>query len=159
MLGCVNPCRLQCQAQCMSLRCFVCGAEVFICGNRGRALGNLAVRCTAYASLLCLAHCRLVLFYLRFCQTNQESALRMADTDILPKSVDSEKHAQIGERTLESNGYDGSFGDLQVLSTSDSSLMKTAADGKTVLIPQPSDSPDDPLNWSFVRSPERSSGS
>ena len=25
--------------------------------------------------------------------------------------------------------------------------VKTAADGRTVLIPQPSDSPDDPLNW------------
>jgi hypothetical protein len=25
--------------------------------------------------------------------------------------------------------------------------LKTTQDGKTVLLPQPSDSPDDPLNW------------
>jgi hypothetical protein len=29
--------------------------------------------------------------------------------------------------------------------------LKTTPDGKTVLIPQPSDSPNDPLNWSSFR--------
>jgi hypothetical protein len=29
--------------------------------------------------------------------------------------------------------------------------LKTTADGKTILIPQPSDSPNDPLNWSPFR--------
>jgi hypothetical protein len=34
---------------------------------------------------------------------------------------------------------------------SDTSALKTAADGQTVLIPQPSDDPDDPLNWSWLK--------
>lgn len=29
--------------------------------------------------------------------------------------------------------------------------LKTAADGSTILIPQPSDSPNDPLNWTPFR--------
>lgn len=29
--------------------------------------------------------------------------------------------------------------------------LKTAADGQTILIPQPSDSPNDPLNWTSFR--------
>ncbi|EON61602.1 hypothetical protein W97_00817 [Coniosporium apollinis CBS 100218] len=29
--------------------------------------------------------------------------------------------------------------------------LKTTADGKTILIPQPSDDPNDPLNWSWVK--------
>lgn len=29
--------------------------------------------------------------------------------------------------------------------------LKTTADGQTILIPQPSDSPNDPLNWSSFR--------
>lgn len=29
--------------------------------------------------------------------------------------------------------------------------LKTTADGNTILIPQPSDSPNDPLNWTRVR--------
>ena len=29
--------------------------------------------------------------------------------------------------------------------------LKTTADGQTILIPQPSDSPNDPLNWSQFR--------
>jgi hypothetical protein len=33
-------------------------------------------------------------------------------------------------------------------SGSDTLGLKTASDGHTVLIPQPSDDPDDPLNWS-----------
>lgn len=34
---------------------------------------------------------------------------------------------------------------------SDSSHLKTTRDGKTVLIPQPTESPDDPLNWSWMK--------
>jgi hypothetical protein len=33
----------------------------------------------------------------------------------------------------------------------DLSGLKLASDGKTVLIPQPSDDPNDPLNWSYGR--------
>ena len=29
--------------------------------------------------------------------------------------------------------------------------LKTARDGKTILIPQPTDDPNDPLNWSWLR--------
>lgn len=29
--------------------------------------------------------------------------------------------------------------------------LKTTADGKTILIPQPSSNPNDPLNWSYVK--------
>lgn len=45
---------------------------------------------------------------------------------------------QLGER-------EGYVLDTSVLQDQD---LKTTADGKTVLIPQPSDSPNDPLNWS-----------
>ncbi|KAK5131682.1 hypothetical protein LTR08_000736 [Meristemomyces frigidus] len=45
--------------------------------------------------------------------------------------------------------YAEGFGDLQVFKTSSSEELKLASDRKTVLIPQPSDDPDDPLNWSF----------
>lgn len=34
---------------------------------------------------------------------------------------------------------------------SDTGDIKTANDGKTVLIPQPSTDPDDPLNWSQIK--------
>ncbi|GES66485.1 putative MFS transporter [Aspergillus terreus] len=45
---------------------------------------------------------------------------------------------QLGER-------EGYVLDTSVLQDQD---LKTTADGKTILIPQPSDSPNDPLNWS-----------
>lgn len=35
----------------------------------------------------------------------------------------------------------------KTLNIPDSAIIKTAADGKTVLIPQPSEDPQDPLNW------------
>lgn len=38
--------------------------------------------------------------------------------------------------------------DVHQLRTSDKDV-KTAADGRTVLLPQPSADPNDPLNWSF----------
>ena len=37
--------------------------------------------------------------------------------------------------------------DLDHYDEADRSKLKTAADGHTVLIPQPSDDPEDPLNW------------
>ncbi|KAB2577920.1 putative MFS-type transporter [Lasiodiplodia theobromae] len=43
-------------------------------------------------------------------------------------------------------------GDIKVLvDSSVPSNVKTTADGSTVLIPQPSDDPDDPLNWSWKK--------
>jgi hypothetical protein len=45
------------------------------------------------------------------------------------------------------NIYDEGHGDLQVFTVADATDVKLAKDGKTVLIPQPSDDPDDVLNW------------
>lgn len=56
------------------------------------------------------------------------------------------------ERIGEEKGYtlalepDASSSDI-----ADLSGLKLAEDGKTVLIPQPSDDPNDPLNWSKMR--------
>ena len=47
-----------------------------------------------------------------------------------------------GAHALEGNRYDEGLGDLQVLKTADSEDVKLASDGKTVLIPQPSDDPN-----------------
>jgi hypothetical protein len=45
------------------------------------------------------------------------------------------------------NIYDEGHGDLQVFTVADATDVKLARDGKTVLIPQPSDDLDDVLNW------------
>jgi hypothetical protein len=45
------------------------------------------------------------------------------------------------------NIYDEGHGDLQVFTIADATDVKLAKDGKTVLIPQPSNDPDDVLNW------------
>jgi hypothetical protein len=45
------------------------------------------------------------------------------------------------------NIHDEGHGDLQVFTVADATDVKLARDGKTVLIPQPSDYPDDVLNW------------
>ena len=53
---------------------------------------------------------------------------------------------QVDEKTGARQGYA-----LDVERYSAASKIKTASDGRTVLIPQPSDSSDDPLNWSAKR--------
>jgi hypothetical protein len=64
------------------------------------------------------------------------------------ESYDNEKpHAideleEVGER----EGYV-----LNDVSLAQDRGLKTSADGQTILIPQPSDSPNDPLNWSSFR--------
>jgi hypothetical protein len=60
-----------------------------------------------------------------------------------------EKSAEVEEASIESGRYSEGHGDLQILKIESSSNVKVAKDGQTVLIPQPSDDPDDPLNWSF----------
>lgn len=62
-----------------------------------------------------------------------------------------EKQAEIEESSIESGRYSEGHGDLQILKTDNSSNVKLAKDGQTVLIPQPSDDPDDPLNWSWAK--------
>lgn len=68
------------------------------------------------------------------------------------EAMDPEKSGGgVGERSLDSGQYVEGKGDLQVLrtlSSADSSDIKLAKDGQTVLIPQPSDDPEDVLNWS-----------
>lgn len=75
----------------------------------------------------------------------------MADTP--PESVDVEKSPYSVEHTAKDVKYaEGLGGDLQVYKNdSDSESLKLANDGKTVLIPQPCDDPDDPLNWSWKK--------
>ena len=72
-------------------------------------------------------------------------------TDSVGKAsdYDAEKTgATAATHALDVDRYTEGFGDLQVFSTSTSGGYKLANDGKTVLIPQPSDDPNDPLNVS-----------
>ena len=50
-------------------------------------------------------------------------------------------------------GYEEGVGDVQILkgSSDDGASLKLAKDGITVLVPQPSDDPDEPLNWSWTK--------
>lgn len=65
--------------------------------------------------------------------TEEENRPAMADARPTPPSIDGEKETQTGY-TLDAARYDAQD-------------LKLADDGHTVLIPQPSDDPDDPLNW------------
>lgn len=71
-----------------------------------------------------------------------DSKGRIALGKTTPTDVDLE---QIGEK----EGYVLDEKELRrTLNIPDHAAIKTAPDGKTVLIPQPSDDPQDPLNWS-----------
>lgn len=62
-----------------------------------------------------------------------------------PKGGDFEKNAHtvtIDEKKIAIEGYVVSADNYD-----DSSNLKKTVDGRTALIPQPSNSPDDPLNW------------
>jgi hypothetical protein len=64
--------------------------------------------------------------------------------------IDTEKSAAqvVSQNPAECyNIYDEGHGDLQVFIVADAPDVKLARDGKTVLIPQPSDDPSDVLNW------------
>ena len=50
--------------------------------------------------------------------------------------------------------YEEGVGDLQVLKVSDSDNVKVDKDGVTVLIPQPSDDPNDPVSVKYSSSLE-----
>jgi hypothetical protein len=70
-----------------------------------------------------------------------DSKERIAGEELARPDVDLE---QIGEK----EGYVLDEEHLRkTLNIPDSAIIKTAADGKTVLIPQPSEDPQDPLNW------------
>lgn len=58
-----------------------------------------------------------------------------------PRKLDLEKTGEKDGYILDPRFYQDEFG------TPDVSDLKTANDGRTVLIPQPSVNPEDPLNW------------
>lgn len=63
-------------------------------------------------------------------------------------SFETEKSTGVTELpTGHINRYGSVEGDLQVLNIFDLDEVKLAKDGKTVLIRQPSDAPNDPLCW------------
>lgn len=70
----------------------------------------------------------------------------------LPK-VDVEKSAVFENGTFVVNSELLDQKDRGSTTESDASRreLKTAADGKTILIPQPSEDPEDPLNWSSAK--------
>ena len=61
---------------------------------------------------------------------------------VVPHEESRTNSSSDGDELVDRTGYlvDANFADSNV---------KTTADGKTVLIPQPSDDPNDPLNWSW----------
>jgi hypothetical protein len=58
-----------------------------------------------------------------------------------------EKTATVSQSQDSHEDYTEGHGDLRVIMTPGAKDIKLAKDGKTVLIPQPSDDPDDVLNW------------
>jgi hypothetical protein len=72
-----------------------------------------------------------------------------SDIFVSESHIDTEKTvARVSQSPEECyNIYDEGHGDLQVFAVADATDVKLAKDGKTVLIPQPSDDPDDVLNW------------
>ena len=61
----------------------------------------------------------------------------------------SEKTANVLQSRNDQDDYAEGHGDFQVTMIPGAKDIKLAKDGKTVLIPQPSDDPDDVLNWKF----------
>jgi hypothetical protein len=58
-----------------------------------------------------------------------------------------EKTAAVSQTHNDQDDYAEGHGDFQVTMIPGAKDIKLAKDGKTVLIPQPSDDPDDVLNW------------
>jgi hypothetical protein len=58
-----------------------------------------------------------------------------------------EKTATVSQTQDGHEDYTEGHGDFRVIMTPGAKDIKLAKDGKTVLIPQPSDDPDDVLNW------------
>jgi hypothetical protein len=70
-----------------------------------------------------------------------------------PKSPREKISERLGRSELESGEYVVQQMGLRRPSDSgsDTSQLKTTKDGTIVLIPQPSDDPEDPLNWSWMK--------
>jgi hypothetical protein len=58
-----------------------------------------------------------------------------------------EKSVAVSQMQNDKEDYAEGHGDFQVTMIPGAKDVKLAKDGKTVLIPQPSDDPDDVLNW------------
>jgi len=79
------------------------------------------------------------------------SALHTAGQAGPNQALDEEKQSQSfpSARAVDGDRYTEGFGDLQVLRIGDGENVKLAKDGKTVLIPQPSDDPNG--EWSGIK--------
>ena len=84
---------------------------------------------------------------------DKESQAQATATERVPGG-DAEKHhqprsnAQLVHEFQESEGY---VLDVDTEAASNDDGLKVAKDGHTRLIPQPSDDPNDPLNWSWAK--------
>ena len=67
--------------------------------------------------------------------------------DEKPQVTSKESHAS--EASVDA--YKQDVGAIRVGTDAALANLKTTKDGKTVLIPQPSDDPADPLNWSWTK--------
>ena len=76
------------------------------------------------------------------------SAEQMRDISQSEKDIPpSQSHQLLAEQE---NARDGYVLEADQLGA-DAGSLKTAADGHTVLIPQPTDDPNDPMNWSSIK--------
>jgi hypothetical protein len=65
--------------------------------------------------------------------------------------IDDKSQAQTVETDADIHGFRESEGYVADIEGASRNNLKTARDGHTILIPQPSDSPSDTLNWSPTR--------
>ena len=72
----------------------------------------------------------------------EETTVQQQECPSLEKTV---KVSQVPENRKDSTSERN--GDFRVVANAGSKDVKLASDGKTVLIPQPSDDPEDVLNW------------
>lgn len=132
--------------------------SMMISGCIWRVSGIMHVLCMYYACIACIMHLLHSIFILKstlippptisftFSFTIGSSIFNMsprnfiADEKSIPINLDASLDHDHVERVL----------DLKQLPTA-AQDVKTAADGHTVLIPQPTTDPNDPLNWSPMK--------
>jgi hypothetical protein len=73
---------------------------------------------------------------------DQQSTIHQQEPSSIEKTADI-SHIREDSNDPTSQGH----GDFRVVANAGTKDIKLANDGKTVLIPQPSDDPDDVLNW------------
>lgn len=82
--------------------------------------------------------------------TIPEKALITSTEDSHPSSESSIKHEHVSEQPIPDEEMEDD-GAIRVGTEATLTNVKTTKDGKIALIPQPSDDPLDPLNWSWTR--------